>query len=76
MIIDKKEKYIEYKIHKLDKGVFLCIYENNEIEVIGNKLSLPIRTNKSGTRFVIEGNKVYFIEKYLNKNINYLYEII
>lgn len=76
MIKYKEQRCIEYKIHKLDKGIFLCIYEDNSFEVIGKYISQPIRQNKSGNRYVIEQGKVYFIEKYLDKNIKYTYETI
>lgn len=74
MIKCGSHKLIEYRIIKLDKNIHLIIYENNKIEVIGTLITLPIRTNKSNKRYVMENNKIYFIDKYLNPDIKYKYE--
>jgi ribose 5-phosphate isomerase len=75
MIKCGSHKLIEYKIIKLDTNTHLIIYENNKIEVIGKHITLPIRINKSNKKYVMENNKVYFIDKYLDPDIKYKFEL-
>lgn len=76
MIKYQQQTFINYKVIKLDKNIHLIIYETNEIEVIGKHISLPIRINNYGNKYIIEGKKVIFIEKYLDKNINYKFKTL
>jgi hypothetical protein len=66
MITYRSEKFIEYKLIKLDKNIHLAIYEDETIEVFGPSDKLIIHTNKHNKKYIICLGKIIFIDKYLN----------